>query len=284
MNESNDFRDYRQMANSLKPEVYTIRESIMGGGLGIYESLRFLPKLTMFSNVFDEKLNFNKEGVRLNEFHKTCGLTVGIVSAIMHAYLYNTYTDYGKERLKYWGLELTKAAWMVYHGIDPMSCDTADQFIWFSCIGSSVTHKTKTVNCCVICQSRKNVFRCGEWLVTVSPSLLSGGRHPLFHPLFSDSKSFHVGSPTDFHFIIWSKNHDMDVDVPLGACHINNYTKRIFRVIGLDTGMYMFKRSGIFIHGDMQYGHDHVHFIGGVFFDLRAEEILAMVIRPCTLR
>lgn len=123
-----------------------------------------------------------------------------------------------------------------------MAYHEVDRGKWIYSIGFS--HKRDEPESCVICNANTNLKRCGNRFETISPIKMSFDRKGQSYPTIDGC-----------HYVIWALDHNDD---SIQYVHMSN-SSRIYR------------------HGKNQYGHHHVHVIGGIYYDIRAKETLLNV-------
>jgi hypothetical protein len=215
-----------------------------------------------FSDVFTEDLEIvNGEWTNLNPFLKQFKVCDKDIISIMMVYLSKKSKTMFKTIYKFRGLSQSCLAWCIYHGVDRERIND-------TCIG--FVGKRNDGECCIICMATVNVITQyvdtsvinysqlnsdklmagfeGKVKITISPLIYTGNRH-------------HMSiTATNCHFVVWSFKHDSE-DFLLLRQPLESY------FFNLQNG------GALFYHTLFQYGHPHMHFISGTYFDIRAKEI-----------
>lgn len=191
------------------------------------------------SEILDTNLDMGE--FRLTKFQRSCELTHKIVYVSVLGMFARFPLSRRSQLHNECAVALNTLAWMVYHGVSPILYHEAVEF----------KNKADNRNTCVICNARKNVESKKIWwqvyMKTTGPGLLTGGRKGHFH----DEKT-NTG-----HFVLWTKEHCASFSSDEWSQLIDEYGKNVF------------------IHGEHQYGHAHVHILlGKDIYDTRAKEML----------
>lgn len=173
----------------------------------------------------------------LSEFQVLCGVDGEYILTVLLTYLASQPTDSGIPI--YGTININYIAWSLYHGIHDIE-------FHFNAINCQI--KEDNEDKCVICEARINIvcFNHRDFVVTVSPKLMSADRHPMCFSFEHDS-----------HYVIWSHGHRGELDV-----------KRIRHLMQMD----ILPSGSIYMHGQPTYGHPHIHVISGDYHNIRAKE------------
>lgn len=191
-----------------------------------------------FKQIFDYDLTV-KDKFKLSKFQEACGLTEPIVIAVMLSYLATKNRDCLSNILERYSIDLNTLGWMMYHSVKSVNLMKSVKFI----------HKRNEERFCVICLARTEVVVMGNYYITISPKYMSGDRA-------GQTSNVSTGNA---HFVVWPILHDKLIDLEHVERAIKSFWPNDFQ---------------IFKHGSPQYGHDHVHVIGGSFYDIRAKELM----------
>jgi hypothetical protein len=222
-------------------EDYDQEECIANGLVRSTNPLPFKPQLHLFKDIFEQDCSFRDDAeIILSTFHRSCGITFDIVRMHMLSYLFRTHIRTKKNVFSYFGLELTRLSWVYYHGLE------GNTKLVDSCIGHTCSSKSKSSDMCLICHALEKVETDSHYKITMTPGEMGSNR---------------VGqgiNDTGCHFVLWSLEHNAVMD-PIHAMY---YSKARYSDVHL------------YIHGEMQYGHPHIHAIGGDYFTIRTRDLM----------
>lgn len=202
------------------------------------------PNLVKFNDVFDKDMKIKDLDFVINNFASNLGVTQQLILLIMYSFAASRFYKDRKMLLRDYSLDVNILAWMIYHSVPKRMYIKSINF----------KHKGKSYDNCVVCHAKTNIvdiFACFK--ITYSPDVYTGGREPLA-----------IRDKENYHYVVWTYCHEAEIDSMFMSS---------FKAIAEDYPCEMG-----FSHGLPQYGHPHMHMIGGDYFDIRAEELLKRVI------
>lgn len=223
--------------------AYDLEECIANGLVRQSEGAPYLPRLILFKEVFETDLTFRSDfKYEITPFMESCNLTLDLIKMTMLSYLFNTSIRQRKSIFEHFGCEVTRLAWIHYHEIENKA------LIHSSC-GHTCSSKEKSKYLCVICKAEENIqVHSNGFRSTTSPAVMSSNRVGHQAP--------HVDG-INYHYVVWTAKHSGMIDPDVITGLVNSLGKGLF-----------------YIHGEMQYGHNHVHVVKGSFYKTRTFDIM----------
>jgi hypothetical protein len=235
------FLDYNIGESCLKRRVYKIHsDSRKCSGIKL-------------NKLVNKNLDWIGDDLELNTFHTYCGVTIDIIKISVYTKLSHLHDDSFMHFYENSVLDLNTLGWMLYHGVEPFNFSFALDF----------RQKADSEEKCVICNATRNVdaYSGCNLLTTISPDILTGNR---MHHCYE--------SENGYHYVIWHLYHSTST--------IDTYRMTMSLKYVLDIRKKRnLHQSNVYVHSTTQYGHGHVHIIGGEYHQIRAMENLSTIRR-----